>query len=462
MLEASILHAPAYEVSIKRDDDLQIYLTTKCNGDAKNYSTHHPLGTVRENGDSTKLVCKLNNYEVLLKGIGSTSTSKSDDFQTGTLIKETVEIHAVEGNFKSADSGEYLFEWIQNIDVSYYHWPHSVEFNREEKFSLNFDKESSGLSFSATGKNSTFGRVSVHLVIDGYELWLSKIEDKKSQKEGGCGFILYKDCPSEDVRKKIRNCISFALGRPLAYLGNTILDSEYSLVSFYAISAYNYDGKANGLPTSPPVFLGVNFIHELNEVKFHRLVDGLYHIYDEYNLGFLFWQYWHAVCSPVHSAPVQFGASIEALRKSILEKNQGKIKAVILEKPDWKIFLEGARSMLECLDIDASSKTVIKNKIGSLNQAPQSIVTERLYEFLNLEFTALERAAWERRNHSAHGKAIEDGEYINLIRDIKVLKVLLHRLLIRLSRGSDDYIDYFSLSHPIRKIKIRVPSESNN
>lgn len=461
MLEAGVMHAPAYKVSIQRHNNLQIHLTTKCHGDAQTDYTERPLGTVRNNGDNTKLVSTLSKNEIILKGIGSINSNESYNSQTGRVITETAEIHSVEGNFKPADSGEYLFEWIQNVDVDYYHWPHLVKYNREEKLSLTFDKDNSDLSFSTINEETFSGRMSVHLVIGGYELWLSKVDNAKSQKEDGCGFILYKGCPSEEERRKIRDCISFALGRPLVYLGNTILDHEYSLVSFYAISAYSYDGKANDLSTSPPIFLGETYVHELNEVKFHRLIYGLYRIYDAYNLGELFWMYWHAICAPSHSAPVQFGASIEALRRSLLEGNKAGIQTAILEKPDWKIFMEQSSAMLEGLNIDRAGKDIIKNKIGSLNQAPQSIVTERLYEFLNLEFTSVERVAWERRNHSAHGKSIEAGEHINLIRDIKVLKVLFHRLLIKVSEGSDDYIDYFSLNHPIRKIEVGIPPEAS-
>jgi hypothetical protein len=457
MPEASVLYTPAYEVSVKRDSNLQIHLITKCKGNAQANKVKRPLGTVRRNEDNAKLVCKVNYHEIQVKGIASISSKKSRNHHEEAFIKEVSEVYSVEGNFKNLSSGKYLFEWIQNMDVDYYHWPRTVKYKSEDKLNLILNNEDREISFSAKGSENNSGQDAVRLTVDGHELWVSKINDKKSDDSCGRGFILYIGCPSENVRKRLRNCISFALGRPLIYLGNTVLDSKYSLVSFYSVSAYSFDGKASKLPTTPPVFLGVKWLHELNEIKLHRLVNALYKVYLEYDLDFIFWQYWHAVCSSIHSAPVQFGASIEALRTSLLEKNQ--IETSVVSKSDWKYFQEKMRIILDDWNIDEGEKSIIRNKLGSLNQAPQRIITERFYQFLGLEFTDTEKGSWNRRNIAAHGQAVEEDDYIDLIRDVKVLRIIFHRIVLKISGGSDDYIDYFSLEHPIRKIEEGVPPE---
>lgn len=457
MPEPCVLHAPAYNIKITRDSNLQLSLTSQCDGDAKTNCINRPLGTVRNNDDNTKLVSKLTKNEIQVKAIGSTSYVRTSSLEIGDRITEIANVHSVEGTFMPAEAGCYLFEWLDNMDVSYYQWPHSVEYNKEEKLSILFDKNKSGLSLTSTNNNKNFDRSCVHLTIDGHELYLSKSQNSKSESEGGHGFILYKGTPSEDIRKKIRNCISFALGRPLIYLGNTILNNEFSLVSFSAVSAYNFDGKANKIPTSPPVFLGVTYVHELNEDKFYRLIRGIYQIYDDYELAFIFWQYWHSICSSVHAAPIQYGASIEALRKSISKQNPQQIKNEIVKKSDWKKFSSEVLNIIQTLDIDKTDKTVLENKLGSLNQAPQGILTDRFYKSLNLELTQMEKSAWNRRNDAAHGKSLDQDDYIDLIRDIKILKIIFHRILIRISNGSDDYIDYYSFGHPTRLIKDGVP-----
>jgi hypothetical protein len=44
-----------------------------------------------------------------------------------------------------------------------------------------------------------------------------------------------------------------------------------------------------------------------------------------------------------------------------------------------------------------------------------------------------------------------------IIRDTKLLKVLFHRMLLKIVDGSDHYYDYASLDFPIRNLREPVP-----
>ncbi len=63
-----------------------------------------------------------------------------------------------------------------------------------------------------------------------------------------------------------------------------------------------------------------------------------------------------------------------------------------------------------------------------------------------------ESQAWKRRNDAAHGIAMEDGEELDVIRDIKLLKVMFHRMVLRIINGADTYHDYATPGFPIRKL----------
>jgi hypothetical protein len=68
-----------------------------------------------------------------------------------------------------------------------------------------------------------------------------------------------------------------------------------------------------------------------------------------------------------------------------------------------------------------------------------------------------ESQAWNRRNDAAHGVAMEDGEELDVIRDIKLLKVMFHRMLLRMINGADTYHDYATPGFPVRKLADPVP-----
>ena len=69
--------------------------------------------------------------------------------------------------------------------------------------------------------------------------------------------------------------------------------------------------------------------------------------------------------------------------------------------------------------------------------------------------------AWRRRNDAAHGIAMETGEELEVIRDIKLLKVMFHRMVLRIINGAD-YRDYATQGFPIRKLADPVPSQRVN
>ena len=68
-----------------------------------------------------------------------------------------------------------------------------------------------------------------------------------------------------------------------------------------------------------------------------------------------------------------------------------------------------------------------------------------------------ENAAWKRRNQAAHGVPIAEGDELAAIRDMKLLKGLFNRMLLKITSAADQYVDYTSPNHPYRLLDEAPP-----
>jgi hypothetical protein len=58
---------------------------------------------------------------------------------------------------------------------------------------------------------------------------------------------------------------------------------------------------------------------------------------------------------------------------------------------------------------------------------------------------------------AAHGSRISSEEYVQVVRDIKLLNIVLNPMLIGMTNVSNSYMDYYSTDHPVRNICEPVP-----
>lgn len=83
-----------------------------------------------------------------------------------------------------------------------------------------------------------------------------------------------------------------------------------------------------------------------------------------------------------------------------------------------------------------------------------------LARLIRIEIGPDEDDAWKRRDLAAHGVPIPEGKELEAIRDMKLLMVLFHRLLLSITNAADEYIDYASSGLPTRRLKDPVPSNT--
>ena len=441
------LHSPVSEIKIDRDKKLNIILTTTSTSNSSSKSIQHPPGTVRINNDSIDMKC-ISGWDVKLNGVQPFSNTTTRGVNSNSVRKELTSISSLEAKIEGAADGKYLIDWLENADDGYYMWPDSVETDIVKNTTISLGRGKNKIEMQEKSESPSMGMSSIFVSIGGHELYLvSSGEDPKSLGVKS-GYLLYLGTPCDETRKKIRNCLSFVLGRPLIKTGYSVFDLNWNIISFKAISAYTMGESAFSIPTSPPAPLGHKYQGELDPTIVSSLANSIYEKYEEYNFGRLSWAYWHAISAPVHIAAVHFGACIESLQSSYIKIHGKLFSNALLEKSQWRKFREGVLDVLDSIELEGVERQVIENKLNSFNQSPQNVLTDRFLNSLGISFSNAEKAAWQQRNNAAHGNEVEEGNQIKLIRDLKILKVIFHRVFLSAIGGGSQYVDYYSIGFP--------------
>lgn len=205
----------------------------------------------------------------------------------------------------------------------------------------------------------------------------------------------------------------------------------------------------------PPFPLGSKWEWQIDRDILSRAVNALYKNYEDLNFGPLSWAYWHAVMATPHIAGVHYGAAIESLERAYLEKKEAAIVRSLVDAADWEPLKSALERQVKDAILGEDVTKILTNKIRNLNAMPQSMLTTNLMKSLGLALGPREEKALRTRNISAHGKDQEvDVEWI---RDLKILRVRLHRMVIAMTGASDQYYDYFTIGRPTRGLSEAIP-----
>lgn len=453
------LFSPLLDIKIARDKNLKLVLTTTSDPSAKSECEDHSPGTVRIN-DNLIQMTSTSGVKVKLSGIQSFNYSISRDDNGKSTRTELSSVNKVSVDIRDIKSGCYLIEWLENVDDGKFLWPEITKRKSEDSNITVIGTGHAAVEINETSISSESSKNCISLNIDNMHFYLVSSGKDENSLGVKSGYIIYTGIPSSDFRKKIRNCLSFIIGRPLIQLGHSIFDSDWQIVSSEAISSYSMELAAFNIHSMPPAPLGKKYQGELDEDIVSSILLSIYRNYEQYNFGYLSWVYWHATCAPVHIAAVHFGACIESLQKSFISNNRKLFRTSLLQGHVWKPFRSKMQEILKHIEIDEEERKVLKNKINSLNQAPQSILTERFFNALDINLSELEKSAWKQRNDAAHGNETEKGGEVKLIREIKALKVIFHRVFLKIVNGGDYYIDYYSIGFPIKKLNESVENDA--
>ena len=221
----------------------------------------------------------------------------------------------------------------------------------------------------------------------------------------------------------------------------------------------NY-GQAPEIPALPPAFLGNGNALIAEQQIVARVANAVYAHYHELRFNSFSWAYWHAMCAPVHMAAAHFGAAIEALQNAYMKAHPAKFaKTLITDKAKWTHLKEAFLKAIAEAGLEPTVSTILTNKVTSnLNQTPPSVLSEKMLAEIGITLGRVEAAAWKRRNVAAHGGEVDLDSVIPTIMETKLLKIILHRIVLKITGASDRYYDDYTVGHAIRNVTEPVPS----
>jgi hypothetical protein len=450
------LRAPIRSFAVRRDEKLRIVLETKAEQNAQSSGPTHPPGTVRVNADTVSFSGMMGT--VVAHGVQPKSHSGriSGNSAEGEL-RETSDIHSLEAILiHPGKAVGYVIEWLANVDDSFV-WPHFSGDNTKRSKTRRLHDGVNGVEMKSSSDFGGRSRDCVRFAVDGCTIYLATCKLPEEKRLTKSGFILYEGNPSREFQKKIVDCLSFALGAYLVRLGSSSFDEDWNMVACNAVSAYAPGGRAFEAAALPPAPLGLRYQREIDPVFLVRMVDALYRDYDALRFGSLSWAYWHAVAATPHIAAVHFGAVVEALQAAYLDSNKGAVKTTLVEKDSWRTLSGKFLAAIDELSVDETARQALRNKVGDFNKPPHGIITDRLLDVLHLQLGEREKKAWKWRNDAGHGNEIDPGGYIELIRDITLLRIRFNKMLFAITAASDFYNDHFTINHAIRKLDEPVP-----
>jgi hypothetical protein len=244
-------------------------------------------------------------------------------------------------------------------------------------------------------------------------------------------------------------------------IGHTGFTDQWAINCMEAVSPSTLGGAATKLVSMPPAPLDCKYQWGIAPALLQRIVVSIFDHYDRYRLRSVLWGYWHGVAAPAHMVAVHFAATVEGLQSAFFEIESAPSKKLLDEK-SWQTLQKQLFAELDKVEATAELKLILRNKLGELNTAPQSILMERFLATLGIEMGPVEKRAWRNgRNRAAHGGVIERDKFISVIRENKSLMVLANRLILAACRGADHYYDYYTIGSttPIRFLPTPSPDD---
>jgi hypothetical protein len=446
------LRAPIKNLSIRRNEERELILETTGPGETRGSWKPYPAGTVRRSDETMEF--ETPGFTAVARGVTPRSWRRTQNVQAETgITTEEASLYSLVLTFQSPADPQYTIDWIQNFDAQEFLWFGNIADKSERKATRTLGKGSEAITLKSMSTAHSGRNQCVHPVIGGKELFLGAARDDLPKTIMKPGFILYKGKPDEHEREKIRGCVSFALGTCFIFLGCTVLDTECNPISMTAVAADTFNDRLFKVAVQPPAPLEKRYKREANPVALGRLANALYAKYDELQFSHLGWAYWHAVCAPVHMAAAHFGAAIEALQDAYVKAHPSDFQTkLVRERKDWQELQGKLLGIVEAAGLPADVQTILVNKVGGLNSVPASKLSEQVFDHLGIRLGELENKAWRQRHIAAHGAFSED-DPVATIKETKLLKIILHRLLLKITGGSDLYRDYYTLDFPNRRLE---------
>jgi hypothetical protein len=455
------LHVPVLDFSIRRNEDLQLILETRTASNAKSAAIERPSGTVRI---STEWVGLENPGGIKVKLLGVVPYAQHTSYESSPSgegrLTETSQIHALEAIVREGAEGAHTIEWVENLPPSPFHWPDWIRTETDTKKTRTIGLEGDSITLFDEDSRRSSSAGAAKILVAGAEVYVCALDRKEGSGLTKPGCIIFRGNPDDEFRKKVRLALSFALNVFLVELGSAVFCKDWEIVSFKARAAYSIDQQVIGLTVLPPAPLHSRWQHGIDRIPLMRLVNAIVDKYEILDFGNLSWAYWHALCATPHIASVHFGAATEMLLRQYAATKPKQFPGKIIDDSQtWDAFSKQVREAISKLEIGETKKEAIAKNVGGINRVHHRDTLEAILKDIGISLGIDEARAWRRRNDAAHGNAMDAGEELDVIRDIKLLKIVFHRIFLRMVNGADSYTDYATPGFPIRRLTEQVPSQ---
>lgn len=354
--------------------------------------------------------------------------------------RQKAKVYSLTARLKNDVTPAYTIDWLENLDSASDVLRGSFISDKQETIDTRtLGRGAGAIELSARSAMGSGSALAMTMVINGVQLYLCVSDPDFSKGVKKPSYIFYVGNPDDAVRKKIRDVLSFSLGNYLVYLGCTTLCEKSEIVTFGAVSPPSI-GRIFEITVMPPAPLGDRY--ECQQAV-SRMANAIYAHYDELRFGAFSWVYWHAMCAPVHMAAAHFGAAIEAIQDAYVKSHPAKFeKKLITDKAKWESLSRPFLTSIANAGLDPSISTILTNKVTSnLNQTPPSVISEKLLAEIGITLSPAETAAWKKRHIAAHGGELDPKSVIPTIRATKLLKIILHRIVLKITGASESYYD---------------------
>lgn len=442
VVEPGPLHTPIESFSIRRDEKLRLILETEVPPNATSAAVVHPPGTVRMTTERV-LLRNIAGVDAELAGVIPFSLKSNTVGLTEKARQEWAQVHIAKTSFGAGGPAVYTIDWLENLPSSPFVWPASsrVVTTTQSSRAIALDD---GITITRENERFRSSNNAAKLTVEGWTFYICALdrEDQAGAIKPGC--IVFDGTPDDAFRKKVRTALSFALGLFLVDLGTTHYDKDWHIVSTLARSAYTLGRRAFDMGPEQLAPLGPRYLNELNPAQLNRAITALVRAFEELDLANLSWAYWHACAATPHIAPAHFGAAIESLQNAYIKSHPGVVAESWVPRADWKTLRTNMAAAIDGATISDQAKAALKVKLATFNTVDQRPRLKAVMAAIGLQLGDDEDAAWRRRNKAAHGTPVPEGEELAAIRDMKLLKGLFGRLLLRITNAADQYIDYTS------------------
>lgn len=440
-------------LTLKRDGEYKLELFASGPPRHSGIEQKLPLGTIYRNDSELRLKSCLG--EICLQGVHHIKSKLNISHQSTTT--DTFSIEKILFIADSPSLPEYTIEHIGNIPSGFI-WPDNNNFSSRTEKRLKFGSIPE-LYISTTATAGSCSYNCLHLKINNEDVIIGKATNAPSVKNAG--FIFYRGHPPEQLRRVVRDGLSLVLGTPLIYFGFTSFTLRGAIISLEAVTPYTMGGRAWHLASLPPAPITTSNgnTNQLDKILVQRLMQGFVSHSEKYSIAQIPWRLWHAEAAAYFMKPAYYGALIEGIQKAYFEDVDTSIDRTIISKADFKKHRKFIQNYLKKVCGSEPELKLLTDKLNNSNIAPQKILAARFFGHLGLTLGSLETKAWNKRNDAAHGNNIAEEDVIQHMRDTKILRIILNRVILHLTTGSDFYCDDYTIGHAVRQLRDPIPED---